>query len=67
LGLPFGQGAIVIGDPIRVAADADDAAMEDKRRMLEIALDRVQHDAFALVGSQDPGAELSLSAGRLPA
>ena len=57
----------MIGDPIRVAADADDAAMEDKRRMLEIALDRVQHDAFALVGSQDPGAELSLSAGRLPA
>ena len=67
LGLPFGRGAIVIGDPIHVAADADQDAMEQARCQLEIALDGVQHDAFARVGARDPGAELSLAAGRLPA
>lgn len=67
LGLPFGRGAIVIGDPIHVAIDADADAMEQARRRLEIELDRVQHDAFALVGARDPGADLSLAAGRLPA
>jgi lysophospholipid acyltransferase (LPLAT)-like uncharacterized protein len=67
LGLPFGRGAIVIGEPLHVAADADEVMMEQARRALEIALDKVQHDAFALVGSRDPGADLSLAAGRLPA
>ena len=67
MGLPFGRGAIVIGKPLHVAADADEAAMESTRRALEIELDRVQHDAFALVGARDPGADLSLAAGRLPA
>ena len=39
LGKPFGRGAIVLGDLIRVAPDADDAALEVARRAVEAGLD----------------------------
>lgn len=58
IGLPFGRGAIVIGDPLFVPAEADGAAIEQARRMVESGLDRVHEHAYALVGSADPGAGL---------
>ena len=58
IGLPFGEGAIVIGDLIYVAADADEAAMEEARRKVEAGLDAVHARAYAMVGSRDPGAAL---------
>jgi len=58
LGKPFGRGAIVIGDLIHVAADADDGQMEAARQAVERGLDAVHARAYALVGAQDPGARL---------
>jgi hypothetical protein len=55
LGKPFGRGAIVIGDFIRVPADADDAAMEAARRAVEEGLDAVHARAYAMIGGRDPG------------
>jgi len=58
LGKPFGRGAIVAGDLISVAADADDAAMEAARRAVQTGLDEVLRRAYELVGARDPGADL---------
>jgi lysophospholipid acyltransferase (LPLAT)-like uncharacterized protein len=58
LGKPFARGAIVIGDFVHVAANADDAALEAARRAVEAGLDAVHSRAYALVGARDPGAEL---------
>lgn len=48
LNLPFSRGAIVIGEPIRVPADADDAALEAARRMVEARLNAATDRAYAL-------------------
>ncbi len=61
IGLPFGRGAIVAGEPIAVPHDADPDAMERARLAAERELDRVHAQAFARVGRQDPGAALRLS------
>ncbi len=58
IGLPFGRGAIVIGDPIRVAADASAEALEAARLAVQDGLDRVHARAYALVGDVDPGRNL---------
>jgi lysophospholipid acyltransferase (LPLAT)-like uncharacterized protein len=59
LGLPFGRGAIVVGEPIRIPADADAAAVEQARSSLQAALDAVHARAYEIVGSRDPGASLN--------
>ena len=59
IGLPFGQGAIVLGEPVSVPRDADDHALERLRQSVERELDRVHERAYALVGSRDPGAKTS--------
>ncbi|QFU15733.1 lysophospholipid acyltransferase family protein [Microvirga thermotolerans] len=56
LGLPFGRGAMVLGEPIRVPRDADAEALEEARQAVERELDAVHARAYALVGSEDPGA-----------
>ena len=56
LGLPFGRGAMVLGEAIRVARDADDAALDAARLAVERGLDAVHARAYALVGARDPGA-----------
>lgn len=56
LGLPFGRGALVIGDPVTVSRDADAAALEAARAEVERRLDEVHARAYAMVGSADPGA-----------
>jgi lysophospholipid acyltransferase (LPLAT)-like uncharacterized protein len=56
IGLPFGRGVIAIGEPIRLARDADAAAIEAARLALEQALDALHARAYARLGSTDPGA-----------
>jgi lysophospholipid acyltransferase (LPLAT)-like uncharacterized protein len=56
LSKPVGRGAMVVGEPIWVARDADEAALETARRNVEKGLDQVHSRAYFLVGSKDPGA-----------
>jgi len=49
LNLPFGSLAIVVGDPIRVAADADESAQEAARQAVQAALDAVTARAYEIV------------------
>jgi lysophospholipid acyltransferase (LPLAT)-like uncharacterized protein len=58
VGLPYGRGAIVIGEPIRVAADATAEALETARQAVQDGLDAAHARAYALVGDVDPGASL---------
>ena len=58
LGLPFGRGAIVVGEPIRVPPDASPEAMETARLAVQEGLDAVHARAYAQVGGSDPGAGL---------
>jgi lysophospholipid acyltransferase (LPLAT)-like uncharacterized protein len=58
LGLPFGRGAIIVGEPIHVAANADAAAMETARLAVQDGLDAAHARAYAIVGDVDPGASL---------
>ena len=61
-GLPFGRGAIVIGDAIRIASHASAEEVEAARLALQNALNEAHARAYALVGGRDPGAELSAQA-----
>ena len=56
LNLPFGRGAIVADDPIRVPQDADDAALESYRLEVEAALNRATERAYAVVDRRGVGA-----------
>ena len=47
--LPFGRGAGVAAEPISVAADADDAALEAARLLLEQRLNAATRRAYELV------------------
>lgn len=58
IGLPFGRCGIVVGDAILVARDADDAAVETARLAVQQSLDDVHDRAFAIVGRDDPAANL---------
>ncbi|PVE26338.1 hypothetical protein DC522_00835 [Microvirga sp. KLBC 81] len=57
IGLPFGRGAMVLGEPVHVPRDADADALEAFRQQVERELDAVHERAYALVGSKDPGAK----------
>jgi lysophospholipid acyltransferase (LPLAT)-like uncharacterized protein len=50
IGLPFGRGGSVIGQPIHVAADADGAALEAARCALQRALEETHARAYELAG-----------------
>ena len=58
IGKPFGRAAVVVGDLIHVAANADDSALEAARKAVEVGLDAAHRRAYALVGALDPGADL---------
>ncbi len=47
--LPFGRFAVAVGEPIRVAPNADDAALEEARRMVETRLNGATERAYAIV------------------
>jgi len=49
INLPFSRGAIVAGEPIRVAAEADAAAIEQARIMVEQGLNAATNRAYAIV------------------
>ncbi len=45
LALPFGRGVLICGEPIAVPADADDAALEAARVLLETRLNEITAEA----------------------
>jgi lysophospholipid acyltransferase (LPLAT)-like uncharacterized protein len=49
INLPFSRGAGVAAEPLRVAPDADEAALEAARRLLEERLNAATERAYALV------------------
>jgi lysophospholipid acyltransferase (LPLAT)-like uncharacterized protein len=49
INLPFGRGAGVVPEPIRVPADADDAGLEAARRLLEDRLNTATKRAYEIV------------------
>ena len=51
--LPFSRGAIVLGDPISVPRQADDAEVEAYRREVVASLDRATARAYAIVDRRD--------------
>ncbi len=59
LGLPFGRGAMALGAPVRVAADAGPDELERARHAVENGLNEAHARAYAMVGSADPGAHLA--------
>ena len=56
--LPFSRGAIIVGEPIRVAADATAEELKAARVRVEQALDAAHERAYALFGARDPGADI---------
>lgn len=54
--LPFGHGIVLLGEPIEVARDADEDALEAARLLLQQRLDAVHARAYASLGCVDPGA-----------
>jgi lysophospholipid acyltransferase (LPLAT)-like uncharacterized protein len=55
INLPFGRGAGVAGEPVRVPADADGAALEAGRHAVEVSLDAATARAYAIVDRQRKG------------
>jgi lysophospholipid acyltransferase (LPLAT)-like uncharacterized protein len=55
INLPFGRGAGVAAEPLSVAADADDAALEAARRLLEERLNAATQRAYELVDKPHRG------------
>ncbi|MCU0790394.1 MAG: lysophospholipid acyltransferase family protein [Nitratireductor sp.] len=51
--LPFGRSAIVMGEPVVIAADADDAALEAGRLRLQAEMDRITARAYELTGKPE--------------
>ncbi|MBO6755236.1 MAG: lysophospholipid acyltransferase family protein [Roseibium sp.] len=51
--LPFGTGSIVVGEPINVTGDADDAELETARLAVEDGLNDATRRAYELVGRPD--------------
>jgi lysophospholipid acyltransferase (LPLAT)-like uncharacterized protein len=50
LPLPFGRGVFLWGSPMTVPREADDAALETARRLLEERLNELTHRADAMLG-----------------
>jgi hypothetical protein len=56
INLPFGRGAGIAAEPVNVARDADDAALEAARRLLEERLNAATRRAYELVDKPRGGA-----------
>jgi lysophospholipid acyltransferase (LPLAT)-like uncharacterized protein len=57
INLPFGPAAMVVGERIEVAPDADDAALEAARQLVKTRLDEVTARAAELVGRRGSGTD----------
>jgi lysophospholipid acyltransferase (LPLAT)-like uncharacterized protein len=55
--LPFGTIAIVVGEPVRVPSDADEAMLEECRVAVEQRLKQVTARAYAIVDRKDRHAD----------
>jgi lysophospholipid acyltransferase (LPLAT)-like uncharacterized protein len=55
--LPFGTVAIVVGDPMMVPGDADEALLEQCRSAIEQRLKQVTARAYAIVDRKDRHAD----------
>ena len=53
LGLPFGRGAVVFGEPISVPREVEPDEFEAIRQRLEAEMNRVHDRAYTLVGRPD--------------
>ena len=53
INLPYSRLAVVVGEPIRVAADADEATLETARFEVELAMNDATKRAYGLCGA-DP-------------
>jgi hypothetical protein len=51
INLPFGRSAVIVGPPVFVPADADDAEMERKRQEVTASLNAATAEAYRLVDS----------------
>jgi len=54
--LPFGRGARIVGTPIRVPSNADDARLEVSRREVEAALNAATKRAYDIADGNSGGA-----------
>jgi lysophospholipid acyltransferase (LPLAT)-like uncharacterized protein len=55
INLPFGRGALTVGDPVGVPADANDAALETARRAVEASLNAATRRAYEIVDGNSGG------------
>ncbi|MCZ8101219.1 MAG: lysophospholipid acyltransferase family protein [Burkholderiales bacterium] len=58
IGLPFSTLVVAAGEPVTVARDADEAALERARVAVQAGLDEVHARAYRRLGAEDPGAAL---------
>jgi lysophospholipid acyltransferase (LPLAT)-like uncharacterized protein len=58
VGLPFSTLVVAAGEPVIVARDADEAALERARVAVQAGLDEVHARAYRRLGAEDPGAAL---------
>jgi lysophospholipid acyltransferase (LPLAT)-like uncharacterized protein len=49
INLPFGRRAIIVGKPIQVPADADDAELERKRQEITAGLNEATERVYRIV------------------
>jgi hypothetical protein len=54
IALPFGRGVFLWGEPIEVAADLDDAGVDDARRLIERRMVEMVREADRRVGHAPP-------------
>lgn len=66
LALPFGRGIFIVGEPITVPSDADEAALESYRYLIEERLNQVTFEADLACGRQpvEPAPHAEPAAGR---
>lgn len=57
--LPFGRGAMVLGQPVHVERRATPEQLETSRQRLEDELNAINARAYALLGETDPGCGLN--------
>src|SRR5439155_12475693 len=58
LALPFGRGVFMWGEPIEVARDLDDAALERARHLIESRMNELTDEADRRVGHVSPSPAL---------
>src|SRR5262245_57458431 len=63
LALPFGRGVYLWGEPIEIAAQLDEAGLENARRLVESRMVAIVHEADRRVGHQGSASLIGADAG----